>query len=145
MVRELAKLPHHPYIAAPPEKGAEAALEPSQPLAKIYSLLRAARGVDFAPYKQSTLNRRILRRMVVHRTEKIEEYVRFLRTHPAEVEALFDDILIAVTRFFRDPKSFRVLMKKVFPALIKDRSRELPIRVWVPGCSSGEDAYSIEL
>ncbi|PYI86208.1 MAG: histidine kinase [Verrucomicrobia bacterium] len=145
IARELAKLPHHPYIASPPpEKGTEAA-KPSQPLAKIYSLLRAARGVDFAPYKQSTLNRRILRRMVVHRTEKLEEYVRFLHTHPAEVEALFDDILIAVTRFFRDPKSFRVLMKKVFPALIKDRSRELPIRVWVPGCSSGEEAYSIAM
>src|SRR5439155_15960702 len=95
MASELAKLPRHPHLAPLlAEKGAEPETEPSQPLAKIYSVLRSASGVDFAPYKQSTLKRRILRRMVVHRSDNLEEYVRYLQAHPAEVEALADDVLI---------------------------------------------------
>jgi two-component system CheB/CheR fusion protein len=113
MARELAKLPRHPYIVSPPaERGAEPATEPGSPLAKIYSVLRSASGVDFTPYKQTTLKRRIVRRMVVHRINRLEDYVRYLQARPAEVEALFDDVLITVTRFFRDPKSFEVLARK---------------------------------
>jgi two-component system, chemotaxis family, CheB/CheR fusion protein len=146
MALELAKLPGHPYIAAPPDgKGAEAAAEPSPPLTKIYALLRAASGVDFSLYKQSTLKRRIQRRMVVHRFEQIEDYVRHLQAHPVEVEALFDDALITVTRFFREPKSYQMLARKIFPALMKGRPRRQPLRLWVPGCSSGEEAYSLAM
>jgi two-component system CheB/CheR fusion protein len=144
---ELAKLPRHPDIALAPaeDKGAEATAATSRPLARIYSLLRSASGVDFALYKQTTLRRRITRRMVVHRIGTLRDYVRFLESHPAEVEALFDDVLITVTRFFREPQSFRVLTKRVFPSLIKDTPRGHPIRIWVPGCSSGEEVYSIAI
>ena len=114
-------------------------------MAKIYSQLHSASGVDFAPYKQSTLKRRITRRMVVHRISKLPDYVKYLQAHPREVPALFDDVLITVTRFFRDSKSLAVLTKKVFPALLKGRRRGVPIRIWVPGCSSGEDVYSLAI
>jgi two-component system CheB/CheR fusion protein len=146
MARELAKLPRHPYIDSPPgDKTADGPPEANRPLSKIYSMLRSASGVDFSLYKQSTLKRRILRRMAVRRIEKLEEYAHFLQTDPAEVEALFDDALITVTRFFRDPKSLAVLAKKVFPALLKNRPHGLPLRIWVAGCSSGEEAFSLAI
>jgi len=146
MAHELAKLPGHPYIASSTtEKVADPAAEPELPVAKIYSLLRAASGVDFTYYKQSTLKRRIMRRMVVHRIGKLEDYVRHLQSHPVEVEALFDDALITVTRFFREPKSLQILARKIFPALLKDRPRRQPLRIWVPGCSSGEEVYSLAI
>ena len=131
MARELAKLPRHPDIALPATegKGAEPGGAPSRPLARLYSLLRSASGVDFAAYKQTTLKRRITRRMMVHRIATLPEYLRFLESRPAEVEPLFEDVFITVTRFFRDPKSYQVLAKKVFPALIKDRPRGQPIRI----------------
>ncbi len=121
------------------------AAEPDGPLFKIYSLLRSASGVDFASYKQSTLKRRIQRRMVVHRLGKLDDYIRHLQSDPGEVQALFEDALITVTRFFRELKSFEALTRRVFPALIRNRHRKQPIRVWVPACSSGEEAYSIAI
>ncbi len=146
IARELANPPHHPYLTAPPaEKAEEAVAEPSLPYARIFSQLRSATGVDFSQYKQSTLKRRILRRMFVHRIDKVDNYVRLLQTSPAEVGKLFEDVLITVTRFFREPDSFRLLRKKVFPALMRDRRRGAPIRIWVPGCASGEEAYSIAI
>ncbi len=144
IARELANSPHHPYLAAPPaEKAEETVAEPSLPYAKIFSQLRSATGVDFSRYKQTTLKRRILRRMFVHRIDKLENYVRLLQTSPSELGKLFEDVLITVTRFFREPDSFQLLRKKVFPALMRDRRRGAPIRIWVPGCASGEEAYSI--
>jgi two-component system CheB/CheR fusion protein len=147
IARELAGLPRHPEIGLPSteDQGAETSGAANRPLARIYSLLRSASGVDFTSYKQSTLSRRIARRMTVHRIETLPDYVRFLEAHPAEVKALFDDVLITVTRFFRDPKSYQALAKNVFPALLKDRPRGQPIRIWVPACSSGEEVYSIAI
>src|SRR5712691_1123769 len=146
IARELATSPHHPYLAAPPaERAEETVAEPSLPYARIFAQLRSATSVDFSQYKQSTLKRRILRRMFVHRIDKLDNYVRLLQTSPPEVGKLFEDVLITVTRFFREPDSFRLLRKKVFPALMRDRRRGAPIRLWVPGCASGEEAYSIAI
>src|SRR2546426_7361086 len=80
--------------------------------------------------------------MTLHKIDKVKEYVHFLRRHPVEVEALYEDILIHVTSFFRDPDAFEVLKTEVFPTILKHRSPEEPIRIWVPGCSTGEETYS---
>jgi two-component system CheB/CheR fusion protein len=114
-------------------------------LKKILSLLRGLTGVDFSHYKLSTINRRIARRMVLHKFQKLSQYVQKLQQNPAEVEALFHDILINVTSFFREPEAFQVLKKKVFPKLVKNKPAEAPIRVWVPGCSTGEEVYSLAI
>jgi two-component system CheB/CheR fusion protein len=145
MAREFAKILLHLPAHTAADRDGKVGEEPPALLGKIYSLLRSASGVDFARYKQTTLKRRIQRRMVVHQIEKLEKYVHYLQSHPTEVEALFDDALINVTRFFRDPESLKVLVKKVFPSLIKNRRRGVPIRIWVPGCSSGEEVYSLAI
>jgi two-component system CheB/CheR fusion protein len=112
-------------------------------LHKIFILLRAHTGVDFTDYKHPTIRRRIQRRMLLHQIDRMNQYVQFLQQHAEEVEALYQDLLINVTGFFRDPSSFQVLRKKMFPRLLKNRGRDQSLRVWVPGCSTGEEAYSI--
>ncbi|PYX02289.1 MAG: hypothetical protein DMG86_07680 [Acidobacteria bacterium] len=111
-------------------------------LKDILHLLRTANEVDFSDYKPATVKRRILRRMALQRIGKLKEYVQFLRHHPSEVEALYEDILIKVTSFFRDPDAFEALKTEVFPSILKHRSPVEPIRIWVPGCSTGEETYS---
>jgi two-component system CheB/CheR fusion protein len=111
-------------------------------LQTIFSLLKKSFGVDFTHYKETTINRRIRRRMVIGQIDSIENYVASLRTHPNELQALFDDMLIGVTSFFREPNTFSILVEKVLPELIKDRPQNNPIRVWIPGCSTGEEVYS---
>ena len=112
---------------------------------KVFILLRAQTGHDFSQYKQSTINRRVERRMAVHQIERLNEYVRHLQQTPAEVEALFRDLLIGVTNFFRDPEAFAALKEQVIPRLCADKDAGAAIRVWVPGCSTGEEAYSIAI
>ena len=112
---------------------------------KVFILLRAQTGHDFSLYKQSTINRRVERRMAVHQIERLSEYVRHLQQTPAEVEALFRDLLIGVTNFFRDPEAFAALKEQVIPRLCADKDAGAAIRVWVPGCSTGEEAYSIAI
>jgi two-component system CheB/CheR fusion protein len=114
-------------------------------LKKIFILLRAQTGHDFSQYKFSTINRRISRRMACQKIKVMEEYVRYLQQTPVEVEALFQDFLIGDTSFFRDPEAFAVLQDIGIPQLFADRSDGDRIRVWVPGCSSGEEAYSIAI
>lgn len=114
-------------------------------LKKIFILLRAQVGHDFSQYKPSTLNRRIERRMAVQQIDNLEEYVRYLQHTPVEVEALFRDLLIGVTSFFRDPKAFTVLEEQVLPALFASKKEGDKIRIWSPGCSTGEEAYSIAI
>jgi two-component system CheB/CheR fusion protein len=114
-------------------------------LKKIFVLLRAQTGHDFSNYKPSTINRRIDRRMAVHQIEGIGEYVKYLQQTPVEVEALFRDLLIGVTNFFRDPEVFRTLEREVIPRLFADKPPGSVIRVWSPGCSTGEEAYSIAI
>lgn len=112
---------------------------------KILSLLQAKRGVDFSFYKQTTIRRRILRRKALNKMETLTEYLQFLRENKTEQEALFNDILIPVTAFFRDPKTFTLLCEKVFPNLVKGKAPTDTIRIWVAGCSTGEEAYSIAI
>jgi two-component system CheB/CheR fusion protein len=100
-------------------------------------------GVDFSQYKQSTVRRRIHRRMVVHQLDQLKEYFDFLMERPLEVEALFNDLLINVTYFFRDPDSFDSLKKYIFPKILENIVSGQPIRIWIPGCSTGEEAYSV--
>jgi two-component system CheB/CheR fusion protein len=114
-------------------------------LKKIIMLLKTSFGVDFTHYKETTINRRITRRMVINKTKNMMEYVEFLRTHPGERQALFDDMLIGVTSFFREPDTFVALKEKVFPLLVQNRSPNESIRVWVPGCSTGEEVYSFAI
>jgi two-component system CheB/CheR fusion protein len=117
----------------------------AQSLQRIYTLLRSSVGVDFTQYKPATVQRRIQRRMALLRMEKIEDYARFLRTNEPEIIALYQDILIKVTSFFRDPAAFEHLKRWVFPRMLKGRSKDEAIRIWVPGCSSGEEPYSIAI
>ena len=129
------------------------ALQPDQPmessdaaeLGKVFRLLRSASGVDFTHYKQSTIKRRIRRRMALRGFERLEDYIRDLEENRGEANALCETFFITVTAFFREPAMFQELKKRIFPALVEDRSSEDPIRIWVPGCASGEEAYSIAM
>ena len=112
---------------------------------KILVLIRSITGHDFSQYKATTVNRRVARRMAVHHVEQIEEYVRYLQHDPAEVEALFRDLLIGVTGFFRDPEAFAVLEAKGIPQLFTGKPPGAAIRLWSIGCSTGEEAYSLAI
>ncbi len=114
-------------------------------LRKIFALLKTRTGHDLSEYKQNTVVRRVARRMAVNQIERMPDYVRYLEQTPSEVESLFKDLLIGVTSFFRDPESFAVLQEQVIPRLFAGKSAGASIRVWVPGCSTGEEAYSIAM
>ena len=114
-------------------------------LKKIFVLLRARTGQDFSLYKPNTINRRVARRMAVHQVDSMDEYVRYLQQTPAEADFLFKDLLIGVTGFFRDKEAFAALEAKVIPCLFAGKSAGDPVRVWSPGCSTGEEAYSIAM
>ncbi len=114
-------------------------------LKKIFIVLRAQTGHDFSQYKPSTILRRIERRMAVHQVKAIDDYVKYLQQTPVEVEALFRDLLIGVTNFFRDPEAFKVLEEQVIPKLFEDKPAGAVIRVWSTGCSTGEEAYSLAI
>ena len=114
-------------------------------LKKLFVLLRIQTGHDFSQYKPSTVQRRIARRMAVHQIESMDDYVKFSQQTPAEVDALFRDMLIGVTSFFRDPAAFQALEEQVIPQLFAGRGADAAIRVWAPGCSTGEEAYSLAI
>jgi two-component system CheB/CheR fusion protein len=128
-----------PLASAGPEPGAESGLK------EIFGLLRARTGHDFSLYKPSTVGRRIGRRLAVHQIETLEAYVQYLRRTPDEMGALYQDLLIGVTGFFRDPEAFRALEETVIPRLFEAGEEGEAIRVWVPGCSTGDEAYSIAI
>jgi two-component system, chemotaxis family, CheB/CheR fusion protein len=140
---ELARMGRHPYVRPAPRKP-----EPELELAdhtRILSVLRTATGVDFTGYRQTTVKRRIARRMALKKIESVKKYLEVLRKEPGEAHALYEDILITVTAFFRDAEVFKSLKGFVFPALLKSRPANLPIRIWAPGCSTGEEVYSIAI
>ncbi len=145
IARELARLAQHPYIIREQLTEAELAPVPDAALNIIFQLLRKGTGVDFAQYRQTTSLRRIHRRMVVHKIDKINEYVRYLQANPAEIKALYQDMLINVTSFFRNPSVFEALKTDVFPKIMKHHAPESPIRIWTPGCASGEETYSVAI
>ena len=112
---------------------------------KIFILLRSQTGHDFSQYKQNTIKRRVERRMAVQQISDISGYVRFMQTTPIEVESLFRDLLFGVTNFFRDPEAFTALETSVIPGLFSKKLPGSAIRVWICGCSTGEEAYSIAI
>jgi two-component system CheB/CheR fusion protein len=141
---ELARLARHPYVK--PVVNVEEKLpqlHETPTLRLIYKLIRRSAGLDFTHYRQTTIRRRIERRMAVNKIERVEEYLKFLQTNPGEIKALSQDMLINVTSFFRNPKVFDALKARVFPSILKNRAHNAAIRVWSPGCASGEELYSL--
>ena len=143
IAEELGRISRHPTVRSGPETpdtpDGEAALT------RVLSLLRAGMGVDFSNYRKTTIRRRVQRRMILHRVASVEKYAEFIKANPEEVRGLYDDILITVTSFFRDRESFTLLRKKIFPKLLETRSPSEPIRIWVPGCATGEEVYSLAI
>jgi two-component system, chemotaxis family, CheB/CheR fusion protein len=119
-------------------------VEEEDNLRRILAHLRVRTGHDFSHYKRSTVMRRLIRRMQVTRKDSVESYFSHLRDNAEEAQALLADLLISVTTFFRDPKAYEVLAAKVIPHLFRD-GEENPVRVWVAGCATGEEAYSIAM
>ena len=112
---------------------------------QILTLLRSKRGLDLSFYKQTTIRRRIIRRKVLNNSDTLKDYQDYIFDNKAEQDALFKDVLICVTAFFRDPHTFSCLTEKVFPKLFKDKTDTEPVRVWIAGCSTGEEAYSMAI
>jgi len=133
-----------PYLQTPITPAPTTSLMPDL-LRQIYVLLRNRMRQDFSAYKTTTLQRRIERRMNVHQVQSADQYIRFLREHPYELDLLFQELLIGVTNFFRDPEAFAFLANTALPELLTAHPENQPFRVWVPGCSTGEEAYSLAI
>ncbi|MFL6245630.1 MAG: CheR family methyltransferase [Thermoanaerobaculia bacterium] len=118
---------------------------PDHELQQLFRVLQSSHDVDFTHYKPSTVERRIRRRMTVHKVDTLADYIAILRAKPAEAEQLYREILIRVTGFFRDPEVFEALQRDVIPAMLKGRGSENPLRIWVPGCATGEEVYSLAI
>jgi two-component system CheB/CheR fusion protein len=114
-------------------------------LGKICALIHQRTGHDFSRYKEGTLLRRIRRRLQVQHLESVDGYLQLLENDAAEAEGLLKDLLIGVTQFFRDPEAFQALAQQIIPRIVQGKSADTPIRIWVPGCASGEEAYSIAI
>jgi two-component system CheB/CheR fusion protein len=146
IAHELVRIADHPYVAARDCRESKHDSSDAESLfQEICALLQQDTGASFTQYKRAILQRRIRRRMALHRMESLRDYVDFLYAHPAEVQQLFDDVSIHVSRFFPDRRVFEVLKKEVWPRLLNHRPAGQPIRLWVPGCSTGEEAYSIAI
>ncbi len=157
IAKQLIRISQHPDIDYGKSSDSSGAHLPSETtennmddnLTKLLILIRKTTGIDFTHYKQNTLKRRISRRMAIRKIEKLSDYVQFLEVHPSELKALSHDLLIKVTSFFRDPEVFQELKNVVFPSILNARKAKAdsatPIKVWVPGCSTGEEVYSIAI
>ena len=143
LTRLAAHLARNPAEVAAEEVGLPEGEE--EEMRRILALLHKRTGVDFQHYRRATVNRRVLRRMLVHRQETRSEYLAHVRLDPSELDALYEDLLIGVTSFFRDPAVFEALKTTGFPGLMKARPPNAPIRIWVAGCSGGEETYSLAI
>lgn len=145
---ELERLSRHPYVVVPGRSEGEPK-EPSpnqeKSLDSLFALVRQHAGIDFGGYKRTTVLRRIERRMALRRVGGLDEYAALLHDDPDEARALAQDMLIHVTSFFRDPDAFTALKEKVFAALPQGKSDSDSIRIWVPGCSTGEEVYALAI
>ena len=142
---QLVRLATNPFFARVDPAASESPPPDVSQMLQAFQLLRRASGIDFSNYKLPTLKRRIEKRMALQRLTGLGEYVDLLRRDPAEVERLQADLLIHVTSFFREPSSYVALEERIFPRMLADRDRESPIRIWVPGCSTGEEVYSLAM
>jgi two-component system, chemotaxis family, CheB/CheR fusion protein len=146
IAHELTEIAKHPEIIHQKMESPEVQAEEGENDKRaIFTLLKATFNVNFANYKKATTDRRISRRMVLKNVESVKKYAEYLQTHREELQALFEDLLIGVTGFFREPQTFALLKEEIYPAIIEKRSSNRSIRVWVPGCSTGEEAYSIAI
>jgi two-component system, chemotaxis family, CheB/CheR fusion protein len=142
MARELLKFIRHPFVA----RAKSAALKVGETnLQKVLSFIHGQTGIDFTGYKPSTVVRRIERRIGIAQLDNLDEYLQFLQQSEQEVAALGRDLLINVTRFFRDGEVFAVLRDEILPAILKRAAPRKTLRIWVPGCATGEEAYSIAM
>jgi two-component system CheB/CheR fusion protein len=144
LAQELIRLAGHPYMFAPAAEPPPRQ-ESDSDYRKILVEVRDAVGVDFSEYKEATIRRRLARRMAVRKVDTLRDYAALLQDHPEEARDLFDDILIHVTSFFRDPKLFDALKARVFPEILKRKHAKDPIRMWITGCSTGEEVYSLAI
>jgi two-component system CheB/CheR fusion protein len=144
IARRLADIGGHPYLA-PDMHVAESDQHMESQYGRIIARVRALTGVDFSLYRDTTIKRRIMRRMAVHTQDSLSSYVERLETDAKEADALYRDLLINVTSFFRDPELFDALKNTVFPAICKKEAGLTPLRVWIPGCSTGQEAYSFAM
>ena len=140
---ELAQIGRHPYVGM-------AHLVPAMPVPdedwrRVFRLLKIASGVDFTFYKKSTIQRRIARRMALHKIEQLNKYIQHLESDREELNALYQDILIHVTSFFREPEVFRAFQTKILPRVLAAKPAGEQIRMWSAGCSTGEEAYSLAI
>lgn len=143
---ELVRISRHPDINHfTRAKTVDVLPESEDSLHQIFTLLRTVTGIDFTSYKRPTLKRRLMRRLVLHKMDVLGDYVKYLQDNATEVEALSKDFLIHVTSFFRDPEVFQALKNQVLPNITQNKSPASPIRIWVPGCSTGEEVYSIAI
>lgn len=143
---ELELLSRKPEIFQQTEQAdAQESVDSNEDLKAVIQLLRKAVGVDFGNYKMTTIRRRIIRRMLLFKFETLKEYTQYLRLHREELNQLYNDLLINVTTFFRDPDTMDYLSKVLFPRITKDRTLREPIRIWVPACSTGQEAYSLAI
>jgi len=144
MPGKLIQYLNHPAIKESSTDEFDSRVSSQTYIRKIIMLLRSHTGHDFSLYKKNTITRRIERRVAFHQLPDFEQYVNFLRENPQEVDILFNELLIGVTKFFRDPIAFEALQESLFSHLRK-KPKDEPIRVWVAGCSTGEEAYSIAI
>lgn len=144
LAEELANYVRHPFINK--NVAIESQLLQNQNVFnKIITTLHDVKNVDFSNYKQNTLIRRLEKRISINRFEKVTDYVSYLMVTPKEISALFNDMLIGVTRFFRDEKSFEILATAIIPAIFEQHTDKTEIRIWVPACSTGEEVYTIAI
>lgn len=141
---ELARIARHPYVSG--SSDSVIAYTKEAQMGQLFAILRRATRVDFSEYKPPTISRRVARRMALHKIEALPDYIALLWRDPSEVHALYKDLLINVTSFFRAPEAFDALRKIVYPELLKSHAVSASaIRIWVPGCSTGEESYSIAI
>jgi two-component system, chemotaxis family, CheB/CheR fusion protein len=144
IAENLSRVRWHPYLLTQTAADAVGATFTDAQFREIFTILRRSSGIDFKQYKMPTIRRRVLRRMALLRLTDPSAYVTYLGEHTAEARALSQDLLIHVTRFFRDPDAFAVLQAQVFEEIAK-QNREEPVRIWVPGVATGEEAYSVAI
>ncbi|MEB3294702.1 MAG: chemotaxis protein CheB [Synechococcales bacterium] len=153
IAEELVKLKRHPYLRTTTVSESEVSEAgegevltiQEDELAQVFRLLQRQTGVDFGNYKPTTFQRRLRRRMALQKCLNLSDYTRYLQEHPSEIQALYQDVLITVTGFFRDADMYAVLQAQVFPLLLQQPNATSNIRIWVPGCATGEEAYSLAM
>ncbi|WP_394846060.1 PAS domain-containing protein [Pendulispora brunnea] len=139
---ELMSIGHHPYWH---ERAVPRPKTEFEGVSKLILLMRSMFGNDLTYYKPSTIERRIERRLALHKFERLEDYVKLAQSNPDEVRALYKDILISVTSFFRDTEAYEALRTRIFPRMLENKGPGSSIRIWVPASSTGEEAYSIAI